>query len=65
MICQEWANHSLRKRKTPLYEGTGFPHAVQGKTGENDGESAFSIKWFTFIALQWKNLTKSGTRRLV
>src|SRR4029077_20855616 len=48
-----------------LYEGTGFPQPVQGKRGENQGESRSACNIFVLCFLwisDWKN---SRTRRLV
>jgi len=38
--------------KISLYDRAGFPQAVQGNPGENNGESVYYTKWLFFIALQ-------------
>jgi len=40
-------------RIRPLYQSTGFPQVVQGKRGENGGESERKITIFVFFKLQW------------
>jgi hypothetical protein len=35
-----------------LYEGTGFPQGVQGKRGENQGESRHAVSMLFFYDLQ-------------
>jgi hypothetical protein len=48
-----------------LYERTGFPQRVQGKRGENKGESHILGKLFIFILLQCFRLDGTGTRSVV
>jgi hypothetical protein len=51
-----------RKR---LYEGTGFPQLVQGKRGENQGESRSACNIFVLCFLWISDGKNSRTRRLV
>ena len=48
-----------------LYERTGYPQPVQGKRGENLGESRIQSNLFIFNSLQCLRMKKSGTRILV
>ena len=49
----------------PLYGGTGFPQRVQGKRGENYGESRTATKVSVFRWLGCFEVEKTGTRKNV
>src|SRR6266852_1358161 len=49
----------------PLYGGTGFPQRVQGKRGENHGESRTTTKVSLFRWLGCLEVEKTGTRKNV
>src|SRR5712692_10068570 len=49
----------------PLYGGTGFPQRVQGKRGENYGESRTTTKVCVFRWLGCFEVEKTGTRKNV
>lgn len=55
------SNHYQEEQQTPLYEWSGFPQEVQGKRGENCGESANRSKLFVISRITYIKASRLGT----
>src|SRR5436190_5486037 len=65
MIRPKGRSHYQKWLRDPLYDRSGSPQSVQGKLGENHGESVYSRKRCCLSVLHRKSAERAGTRRLV